>query len=296
LKGELWQALRAPYGLRESPHLWQDEFAEVAVSLGWVRCKSDAGLYWHPEGGVLCVHVDDIFVAAPGLQVEKRLSQFRKHFELKDDEVLSSMESELLACNSLAVDAKFLQTLVSELTGVEPPAQLFTDSSSCLQLMHKRGCGRARHLAVKEIWLQDELRAGRLSINYIPSSRNVADIMTKALPRDRHETLRSKLGLGVMASSVLMLGSSSHVSAVHSLVIGMSMVRQVSAIEESEEQEVEWFPVVAGTVLCLAVLGAWHVAVKLSRCCRRSAIDRQFVHDDFGTREKPSKMLEKKKR
>ena len=383
LLGELWRMHSAIYGLRESPHLWQEHFATKVGYIGWRRLKSEPQMFVYGAcQAVMCVHVDDIFLAAPGLEFETRIQEIKDIFDMKDEVVLqegvwhrflgrelrrtvdgfdmrippgyfaklvheldldharavqtpftsataepdeavlgeeqhalyrrtvgatmwaiaerpdvafpvkerarkairptvsdlvalkrlvkylggtedmvlhlrtegmdvnviqaisdaswassddmrstsggsvwlggwlaaawsrtqatvtmSSCEAELLALNLAACEGKFSQSVLREIVGScdtgasgsgdggDIEVQIFTDSSACLGLLHKRGLGRARHMSVKQIWLQDELRAGRLSAHYLPGDENVSDMLTKALPRARFEELRLKFGV-----------------------------------------------------------------------------------------------------
>ena len=61
--GVLWKLKKALYGLKNSPKLWQDHFANVMKKLDFVRCKSDANSYKHEDCQlyVLC-YVDDLLI------------------------------------------------------------------------------------------------------------------------------------------------------------------------------------------------------------------------------------------
>ena len=71
----------------------------------------------------------------------------------------------------------------------------YTDSMACLGLAYRRGLGRVRHLAVRELWVQDLIRARRLRVHYVTTQDNLADMLTKGLPVERLEWLRRRFGL-----------------------------------------------------------------------------------------------------
>eukprot|EP00972_Heterocapsa_arctica_P037435 5510220-Heterocapsa_arctica.AAC.1 len=48
---------------------------------------------------------------------------------------------------------------------------------------------------IRELWLQDEARAGTVKIDKIEGLKNVADMLTKVLPRPRFNDLSAQLGL-----------------------------------------------------------------------------------------------------
>ncbi len=69
------------------------------------------------------------------------------------------------------------------------------DASSTLQLICKRGPGRLRHIDIRELWLQDQLRLGTINLVKIQSEDNVADIFTKHLTPQNFEKQAKRLGL-----------------------------------------------------------------------------------------------------
>ena len=71
----------------------------------------------------------------------------------------------------------------------------FADSTAGLAVVNKRGPGRLRHLEVKQFWLQDEVRAGRLHLYHIDGADNVADMLTKPLAGTRFVRLCSLIGI-----------------------------------------------------------------------------------------------------
>ena len=48
---------------------------------------------------------------------------------------------------------------------------------------------------MREFWLQDEARAGRLEIRAVSSQNHLADLLTKAFARARFESLCELIGL-----------------------------------------------------------------------------------------------------
>ena len=106
---------------------------------------------------------------------------------------LSSCEAELLALNSVASEGKMVQRILAEMQpdpDTEVKLMLCTDSTSAIAAVDRLGFGkRLRHMQVKQFWLQEEVRAGRLTIERVTSADNVADLFTKANPRaifERH--------------------------------------------------------------------------------------------------------------
>eukprot|EP00972_Heterocapsa_arctica_P059905 8836116-Heterocapsa_arctica.AAC.1 len=58
-------------------------------------------------------------------------------------------------------EAKLTQSLLSEF-GAKLIMHLKSDSSSARAVTHCRGLGKLRHIALRELWLQQEVRDGAL--------------------------------------------------------------------------------------------------------------------------------------
>ena len=56
-----------------------------------------------------------------------------------------------------------------------------TDSSAAKSFVSRRGLGRMRHLEIRDLWLQKEIRDGRVEVSKISGLKNPADLMTKVL-------------------------------------------------------------------------------------------------------------------
>jgi len=111
---------------------------------------------------------------------------------------LSSCESELVAMNVAVMEAKLVQSISQEV-GIPQKLHLHADSTAGLAVVSKRGPGRLRHLEVKQFWLQDEVRAGRLHLYHIDGADNVADMLTKPLAGTRFVRLCSLIGIRKMS-------------------------------------------------------------------------------------------------
>ena len=58
-----WRLKRPLCGLKTAPKNWQDYFADILISLGGKRLKSDANVYYFPEiENYVMVYVDDLLI------------------------------------------------------------------------------------------------------------------------------------------------------------------------------------------------------------------------------------------
>ena len=113
----------------------------------------------------------------------------------------SSAEAELMALNTAGVEGKFAQSILAEL-GTPVELMLFADSNAARAITQKKGLGRMRHVEIRQLWLQSELREGRVQVQRVPTKQNVADILTKVLARARLLELCSMILLGAADTRV----------------------------------------------------------------------------------------------
>ena len=96
---------------------------------------------------------------------------------------LSSAEAEFYAMVEAVTRAKGLLTLAKELGWRELSlvVHLGTDSNAAKSFVNRRGLGKMRHLEIRDLWLQKEIREGRVLVHKVLGTENPADLMTKIL-------------------------------------------------------------------------------------------------------------------
>ena len=113
---------------------------------------------------------------------------------------LSSAEAEFYAMIEGVTRAKGLLSLAKELgfVNVSHVVKLVTDSSAAKQFVNRRGLGKMKHLQIKDLWLQKEVREGNLEVSKISGKRNPADLMTKILRSAEVKERLSSMGLSML--------------------------------------------------------------------------------------------------
>ena len=96
---------------------------------------------------------------------------------------LSSGEAELNAALKGGSELLSLRTLLMELD-VPVKVVLYGDSSACCGTVHREGCGRIKHLEIRQLWLQQQIRAGDIDYEKVARQNNPADSMAKAWAQD----------------------------------------------------------------------------------------------------------------
>ena len=96
---------------------------------------------------------------------------------------LSSAEAELYSATKAASEGLGMVSMLSEL-GYPVSINLVIDSTSAIALAHRDGLGRAKHIAIQDLWLQDAVRQKLVGISKVHTNDNLADLGTKYLAKD----------------------------------------------------------------------------------------------------------------
>lgn len=109
----------------------------------------------------------------------------------------SSCEAEYMAAAHCARHAIWLRRLFSDLSiPTSSPLTLFLDNQSAIRLTQDEMFSqRSKHIDIQYHFTRHHVLNGNLATFYCPTKDMVADIMTKALPREQHDKLTENMGL-----------------------------------------------------------------------------------------------------
>jgi hypothetical protein len=96
----------------------------------------------------------------------------------------SSAEAEPYALTRAACQSKGLQSLCTDL-GIQNKVVLYADSTAAIAIASRTGLGKAKHIAIQDLWIQGEVKADRVEILKVGTDHNLADLMTKNLPEEK---------------------------------------------------------------------------------------------------------------
>ena len=91
---------------------------------------------------------------------------------------LSSGEAEFYGIVKGASNALGVTGILKDL-GVNLSVAVSTDSSAAKGIANRRGLGKLRHIELSELWVQDQIARGRITVYKIDGSENSSDSLTK---------------------------------------------------------------------------------------------------------------------
>ena len=108
----------------------------------------------------------------------------------------STAEAEYIAAFEAAQEALSLASLGQDL-GVLPPnycVPLHDDSQACIKIASNPCLAeRTKHFDIKYHWLREKVKDKQITLSYINTHEQLADILTKPLGAGQHHYLRGKL-------------------------------------------------------------------------------------------------------
>ena len=167
-----WRMLvRAGKYLRHRPRLvvkynWQDPVVEITSysDANWAGCLKSRK---STSGGCLML----------GNHLVKSYSKTQTNI------ALSSAESEFYATMKVCQESIGMISLAKEVM-MDIKAKVMVDASAALGVAQRMGIGKIRHLQTGALWIQENELRKHLSLNKIPGADNIADLMTKNVPRE----------------------------------------------------------------------------------------------------------------
>lgn len=142
---------------------------------------------------------------------------------------LSSCEAEYMAMASAVQAVCWARNLLSEL-GLSPPstqgeaattALICGDNKSAIAMSRNDvHHSRSKHIDLRYHFIRDEIRSGRVQVEWVPSDRQLADILTKPLPPRVFSRLRDQLVFSQPSHSLAPVAPDGVLHAEASLVSG----------------------------------------------------------------------------
>lgn len=115
----------------------------------------------------------------------------------QDSVALSSTEAEYMAAASATKEAIWINTLLDEFKFPQPQRTLLLiDNQSTISLAKNAVFhSQTKHIAIRYHFIREIVEKGEIELKYVPTNWQVADVLTKALSREKHEQFIEGMGM-----------------------------------------------------------------------------------------------------
>ncbi|HEV7737932.1 MAG TPA: Ty1/Copia family ribonuclease HI [Chlamydiales bacterium] len=102
-----------------------------------------------------------------------------------------------IAADYASKEATWLRNLLKEIGYTQDKAtNIFCDNTGAIALTKDASYhARTKHIDIKHHFVREKVESREIKFEYIPTGDMVADILTKALPKPKHEKFTRLLGL-----------------------------------------------------------------------------------------------------
>jgi hypothetical protein len=111
---------------------------------------------------------------------------------------LSTTEAEYMAASHCTREAIWLRQLLDDMRcKYDEGTLIMCDNQGAIALAKNPVYhARTKHIEVQHHFVQEKVARGAIILEYCPTEDMLADVLTKALARERHERLTSNIGIG----------------------------------------------------------------------------------------------------
>ncbi|CAI7922072.1 unnamed protein product [Closterium sp. NIES-54] len=204
--GRVLRLKKALYGLKQVPRQWYLKLRGGLEEIGFTPLSADHSLFMLGEGeqrSFMVVYVDDILIFSPSSDLVKEVMlKLQDKFKCKAfgggptaweskkqvDQALSSVESEYMALFRAVREIVWQRRLLAELGEEQQgPTPLDCDNQGSIALAKNPVFhGLTKHMRVKWHWTRSMVATGEVELNYVKTTRQPADMMTKRLVEQQH--------------------------------------------------------------------------------------------------------------
>ena len=102
-----------------------------------------------------------------------------------------------MAATQCIKEATWLRQLLADVGYVQEEATtIMCDNQGCILLAkNPTHHSRTKHIDVQHHFIREKLDGGEICLEYCPTQDMVADVLTKALAKERHQMLTKEMGL-----------------------------------------------------------------------------------------------------
>ena len=126
----------------------------------------------------------------------------------QDTIALSTVEAEYMAFTKATTQALWLSKYFNEIgLPVTKPLIIHADNSGSISnSVNNKHHRRTKHIDVRHHFVKEHTKMGKVTFQHIPTTKNIADILTKSLPCDMLRKFVKYLGLNSKMTEVFIQG------------------------------------------------------------------------------------------
>ncbi|GKA69885.1 retrovirus-related pol polyprotein from transposon TNT 1-94 [Tanacetum coccineum] len=214
----VYRLKKALYGLKQAPRAWYQasptkKHLEALKRVFWyLRGTINWGLWYPKDTAMALTAYADADHA--GCQDTRRSTSGSAQFlgdklvswssKKQKSTTISTIEAEYIAMSGCCAQILWMRSQLTDYGFVFNKIPLYCDNRSAIALCcNNVQHSRSKHIDIRHHFIREQVEKGVVKLYFVTTDYQLADIFTKALPRERFEFLLPRLGMKSMSPETL---------------------------------------------------------------------------------------------
>nr|GEV08486.1 copia protein [Tanacetum cinerariifolium] len=199
----VYRLKKALYGLKQAPRVWYDTLSQFLLENKYFKSVVDPTLFTRK-----------IDADHAGCQNTRRSTSESAQFlgdklasfssKKQKSTAISITEAEYIAMSRCCTQILWIRSQLTDYGFVFNKIPLYYDNRSAIALCcNNVQHSRSKHIDIRHHFIREQVEKGVVKLYFVTTDYQLADIFTKALPRDQFEFLLPRLGMKSMSPTTL---------------------------------------------------------------------------------------------
>ncbi|GJR51880.1 copia protein [Tanacetum coccineum] len=221
----MYRLKKALYGLKQAPRAWYDKLSAFLIKSGFTKGVVDPTLFTRKVGKhLLLASLAEMHLTA----IKANLSMLTMQYVMTHGEVLSEFssisltmivswsskkqkstaisttEAEYIALSGCCAQILWMRSQLRDYGFAFNKIPMYCDNQSAIALCcNSVQHSRSKHIDIRHHFIKEQVERKVVELYFVETKYQLADIFTKALPRERFATLLPLLGVKQMSPETL---------------------------------------------------------------------------------------------
>ncbi|GJX57124.1 retrovirus-related pol polyprotein from transposon TNT 1-94 [Tanacetum coccineum] len=197
----VYRLKKALYGLKQAPRAWYDTLSKFLLAQGFSKGVVDPTLFIRKTDHAGCQDTRRSTSGSAQFLGDKLVSWSSKK---QTSTSISSTEAEYIAMSGCCAQILWMRSQLSDYGFAYNRIPLYCDNKSAIALCcNNVQHSRSKHIDIRHHFIREQVEKGVVELYFMRTEYQLADIFTKALPRERFEFILPRLGMKCMKPETL---------------------------------------------------------------------------------------------
>ncbi|GJW57011.1 copia protein [Tanacetum coccineum] len=197
----VYRLKKAIYVLKQAPWVWYDTLSKFLLAQGFSKGVVDPTLFIWKIDHAGCQDTRRSTSGSAQFLGDKLVSWSSKK---QTSMSISSTEAEYIAMSGCCAQILWMRSQLSDYGFAYNHIPLYCDNKSAIALCcNNVQHSRSKHIDIRHHFIREQVEKGVVELYFVRTEYQLADIFTKALPRERFEFILPRLGMKSMKPETL---------------------------------------------------------------------------------------------